>query len=296
MILPTRCDRLLRSVVHLATTPGGDDEHASDVQEPTVIDIGTTKLYHEVRGSGPAMLLISGSVGDADDWLGVAPALAEEFTVVTYDRRGFSRSPGPPGWSSSSVSEQADDAAALLRTLGLAPAVVVGSSAGGSIVCDLVTHHPELVRHAVIHEPPLLAVVPDGQEIIACYRAAALEAMAEGGPRLAMEGFMRANAGDEVFDSIDREVRERMLDNGAVLFSIELPWVMTFVPDPDRMRASGVPLTVVVGADNRDTWFGDGASWLADQAGATLVEQPGGHVGFDSHPKEFVELIHRLVG
>jgi hypothetical protein len=62
------------------------------------------------------------------------------------------------------------------------------------------------------------------------------------------------------------------------------------------MRASGVPLTVVVGEDNRDTWFGAGASWLADQAGATLVEQPGGHVGFDSHPKEFVELIHRLVG
>ena len=38
-----------------------------------LIDVGTTRLYHEVRGSGPALLLISGRGGDAGQWMRVAP-------------------------------------------------------------------------------------------------------------------------------------------------------------------------------------------------------------------------------
>ena len=45
------------------------------------------------------------------------------------------------------------------------------------------------------------------------------------------------------------------------------------------MRASGVPLTVAVGAENRDTWYGAAAAWLAEGTGADLVELPGGHGG-----------------
>jgi alpha-beta hydrolase superfamily lysophospholipase len=70
------------------------------------------------------VLLISGGMGDAGQWAPVAPTLAEEFTVVTYDWRGFSRSPRPDGWTATSVAELADDAAALLRDCDLAPAAV----------------------------------------------------------------------------------------------------------------------------------------------------------------------------
>jgi pimeloyl-ACP methyl ester carboxylesterase len=72
--------------------------------------------------------------------------VAQELTVVTYDRRGFSRSPRPDGWAASSVAEQADDDAGLLWALDLTPAVVVGHSAGGSIAYSLVVRHPEVVR------------------------------------------------------------------------------------------------------------------------------------------------------
>ena len=107
--------------------------------------------------------------------------------------------------------------------------------------------------------------------------------MAEGGPRHAMEVFIRGNAGDEVadqwFESLDPSGRDRILDNGAVFFPIELPAFAAFVPDRNRMQASGVPLTVAVGAENRDTWYGAAATWLAEGTGAELVELPGGLVG-----------------
>jgi pimeloyl-ACP methyl ester carboxylesterase len=170
--------------------------------------------------------------------------------------------------------------------------VVVGHSSGGSIACGLVVRHPEVVRHAVLYEPPLFAVLPNGQELVAGMRAATDQAVAEGGPRHAMEVFMRSVVGDEVadmwFEFADPAERDRGLDNGAVLFPIELPWAARFVPDREGMRASGVPLTVVAGAENRESWFGAAASWLAEGTAADHVELPGGHVGFITHSEQFV--------
>jgi pimeloyl-ACP methyl ester carboxylesterase len=260
-----------------------------------LIDTGTTKLYHEVHGSGPPLLLITGAIGDAGGWGRVLPLLAEEFTVVTYDRRAMSRSPRPAGWAATSIAEQADDAAALLRALALGPALVVGHSGGASIACGLVARHPGLVRHAVLYEPPLIAVAPGAETMVAGAKAAIDRAVGEGGPRQAMEQAMRADGGDEAIDLLIASTPpadlERMLGNGAVFFEIELPMFASFVPDRDGMRAGGVPLTVALGADNRDTWFGAASAWLAEGTGAELVELPGGHGGLVTHPEALVELV-----
>ena len=55
-------------------------------------------LYYKVRGAGPLLLLICGGIYDAAGYAGLADRLADRYTVVTYDRRGNSRSPldGPP--------------------------------------------------------------------------------------------------------------------------------------------------------------------------------------------------------
>jgi pimeloyl-ACP methyl ester carboxylesterase len=125
-----------------------------DVQQ---LQANRTVLHTETRGHGPAVLLIAGAGGDAAELAGVAAALADAFTVTTYDRRGNSRSPRPAGWTATSIAEQADDAAALLAALGQTPAVVVGTSAGGSIALELALRHPQAARAAIIHEPPILA-------------------------------------------------------------------------------------------------------------------------------------------
>jgi pimeloyl-ACP methyl ester carboxylesterase len=262
------------------------------------VAVGAATLYCEVCGSGPPLLLITGGGGDADFWARLAPSLATEFTVVTYDRRGCSRSPRPAGWTATSVDEQADDAAALLRTLDMTPAVVIGHSGGASIACALAARHPTVVRHAILYEPPLLAVLPNGAEIVGGFRAMVAQAMAEGGPRRGMEAFIRANAGDDAYEawlaSTDPALRERFFGNAEVFFSIELPAFATFVPDRERLRASGVSLTVAVGEQNRDGWYGAAARWLAEGTGADLVTLPGGHGGFITDQEAFVQVVRRI--
>ncbi len=111
------------------------------------------ELYYEQRGEGPPLLLIMGAAGYGGVFERFAELLADEFTVVTYDRRGNGRSPRPPGWDETSPEEQADDAAALLEGLGLSPAAIFGTSSAGIFALAMLIRHPESVRGAVLHEP-----------------------------------------------------------------------------------------------------------------------------------------------
>jgi pimeloyl-ACP methyl ester carboxylesterase len=94
------------------------------------ITVNGTALYHEVRGTGPPVLLIMGATGDGGHFDRLADRLADEFTVISYDRRGNGRSPAPAGWRTTSPEEQADDAAALLGALETGPAAIFGTSSG----------------------------------------------------------------------------------------------------------------------------------------------------------------------
>ena len=121
-------------------------------------DVNGTTLHVEVRGSGPALLIIHGGGEDAEVWRPVAERL-EDFTVVTYDRRGTQRS-GRDDWPGGGSAQHADDAAALLRALRLAEVTVFGSSSAGIVALQLALRHPTLVRRALVFEPGLFRQVP----------------------------------------------------------------------------------------------------------------------------------------
>jgi pimeloyl-ACP methyl ester carboxylesterase len=127
---------------------------------PTVT-VNGAELYYEVRGGGPPVLFIMGATGTGGVFETVAEILSDEFTVATYDRRGNGRSPRPAGWETTSAEEQADDAAALLDALDLAPGVVFGTSAGGLFALCVLIRHPEAVRGAILHEPALFSLFDD---------------------------------------------------------------------------------------------------------------------------------------
>jgi pimeloyl-ACP methyl ester carboxylesterase len=129
------------------------------VPEAEVNGIG---IYYELEGSGEPLALVHGSWGDATSWRFVVPGLAERFRVLTYDRRGHSRSerPDTPG----SIDEDGDDLAALLEALDLAPAHVATNSWGGNIALRLATRRPDVFRSLSCHEPPLWSLLEGDAE------------------------------------------------------------------------------------------------------------------------------------
>lgn len=119
-------------------------------------------LYYELQGDGEPLALVHGSWGDATSWGLVVPGLAKRFRVLTYDRRGHSRSERPD--TPVRIDEHGDDLAALLEALDLSPAHVATNSYGGNIALRLATRRPEVFRSLSCHEPPLFGVLDDDPE------------------------------------------------------------------------------------------------------------------------------------
>jgi pimeloyl-ACP methyl ester carboxylesterase len=106
-------------------------------------------LYYEEAGHGVPILLVPPSGATASTWGPVVGELARVGRVITYDRRGYARSGGPPV---RSVARHTADAAAVLEVLRASPAVVVGTSAGATIAVDLAVRRPDLVQAVIAHE------------------------------------------------------------------------------------------------------------------------------------------------
>ena len=155
--------------------------------------------------------------------------------MITYDRRGNSRSPRPAGWASTTVDEQADDAAALLLGLQVAPAIVFGTSAGAGIAANLAIRHPGLLRGVVFHEPIFPSGVANAVDIRARRKALIEEGIATGGVRAASELVLRSVAGEQTYNSLDPELRERLLGNGEVLLNIEMSAYLEYEPSPGQL-------------------------------------------------------------
>lgn len=105
--------------------------------------INGIKLYHEQHGNGAPLLLIMGFTANATAWEPALPALTTQHRVITFDNRGAGRSDQPEG--PYSMAQLADDAVALLDTIGVDRAHVYGVSMGGMIAQHVYLRHPDRV-------------------------------------------------------------------------------------------------------------------------------------------------------
>ena len=251
-------------------------------------------LYYEVRGTGPAVLMIAGATGDAGHFSSVADMLSSDYTVITYDRRGNSRSAA--GQTATTLEQQADDAARLIRHLASEPATVFGTSGGAIIALKLAMRHPQAVGQLIVHEPPLVGVLPDAEQLGRQLLTEVQKALAAGGPDSAIERFIRDNAGSDVFERLDQALRTRMVTNGRWFFSNELAMFASWVPTPAELRGLHVPVRVLAGRDSRGTYYHRAAEWLAKAVSTELVEVSGSHAPYLAIPDQFAASLAPLLG
>lgn len=259
-----------------------------------VVEVNGATLYYEKRGTGPSILLIAGSTGDAGHFSRSADLLADEFTVVVYDRRGNSRSPRPRGWTVTSVAEQADDAAGLIRALDLAPAAVFGASVGGPIALDVMLRHSHLVRAGILQDPAVFSVLPDPLEPVIPRRRILEEALRTSGPRGAIEALVRYLNDDAFFAAIPADVLERMLGNADTVLTIESPGFAGWPLTRQDIAKLHMPVSLMIAAETLPE-YRKVTAWLADELKVEPVTVPGKHAFYCYRPQDLADALRALL-
>jgi pimeloyl-ACP methyl ester carboxylesterase len=282
--------------------------------KPNTLKVPGANLYYEVRGSGPVLLLICGGVYDADGYAGLAQQLADRYTVVTYDRRGNSRSPldGPP--EHQRIEVHGDDAQRVLVAAGVTggePAHVFGNSSGAMIGLELAARHPEQVRTLVAHEPPLFELLSDRDRWRTVIQGVEDAFLAQGaGPAMQVLGAgLEMGGGAQEEGRVpggaqaprgepDRETMRmmaRLEKNMEFFIGYEVPPFNRYTPDIAALQASPARVVMAVGEASEGEPPYRAAFAVAERLGSTPVVFPGDHGGFGAQPEAFAARLHEVL-
>jgi 3-oxoadipate enol-lactonase len=121
---------------------------AAALEKGRAVAANGLQIYTEQVGEGPDVLLIGGLGDTVESWELQLDGLADRYRLTAFDNRGAGRTPAADG--PVSVELMADDAAGVLRALGIGSAHVAGFSGGSVIAQELALRHPELVRSLVL--------------------------------------------------------------------------------------------------------------------------------------------------
>ena len=251
------------------------------------VNANGTTLYTEQTGNGPSLVFVHGMCGDARVWADQVQRLQDRFRCTTYDRRGHSRSPRTA--VTETVELHGDDLAALITALDLAPTVVVGSSGGARVSLDLVRRYPELVRGAVLSEPPVGSLAPEAfAAMISAVAPAVSHAAETDGPRAAVDAFFSAIC-PGLWSRIDEPIKDRYRDNAPMLFAdLGMPGYELSQRD---IAAIDVPVLVLAGTVSHPALHDAAqnlASWLPN---ARYLELDCGHVTYAEQPADFARAV-----
>lgn len=272
---------------------------ASDPTTHT-LDVPGARLYYERRGSGPLLLMI-GSPMDSTGFAPLANALADDYTVVTYDPRGIGSSSREDTTQDVTPEQQADDVHRLLDALGGQPAYVFGSSGGAVVGLALVTAHPDQVRTLVAHEPPAVELLPDGAVVRAQIEDIYHTYRADGAERAMQKFMVHAGLGDTPGQEDgprwepSAEEMARMRATTEHFLAHLLRPTTRYRPDIQALRAASTRIVVAGGATSKGQLANRTAVALADQLGTSVVDFPGDHGGFVALPEQCGRVLDQVL-
>jgi O-succinylbenzoic acid--CoA ligase len=241
----------------------------------------------------PTVLLVHGTLLTSSQFLRLGYLLQPGFRVLAMDRRGSGSSrmeqPAPVP-----IARHLADMVAILDAAGVERAVVFGHSFGANLSLELAARRPDRVASVVAYEPPYVALAnPDLAARFAPLPAAVASAFDRGGSPAAAQTFLRAVAGDAVWESLTPLQRSQSQAEGAGALADSS---MTGL-DPDGLARIACPVAVVTG-DASDAFY----ALLADALAARIprarrVTLPGlDHGAPIADPAPFAELVRAQAG
>ena len=210
------------------------------------VEASRLRLAVDEHGEGPPVLLIHGAGCTRSLWRETIAALGAGARVVAYDRRAYGDSEGPEGYRGTTVYEQAEDAAAVIRALGAAPAALCGHDVGALVALDLLLRHAGLARSAVLLEPPLFSLSVAGSEAVGTLREAVVHGAEAGGPAGAVEAYLAAVGGPATADRLGG-ARLEEARAAAPALAADLAAAPAWGYSRRELRAIAAPVTVLAG-------------------------------------------------
>ncbi|MFX0574467.1 alpha/beta fold hydrolase [Nocardia nepalensis] len=294
----------------------------SDKNASRIVEVPGARLYAESAGSGPPLVLVSGGGGDAGMYENAVPLLVERYTVITFDRRGNSRSPFTAPDAAIDATTQAGDVVAVLDAYGIDRAYLFGNSGGGVIGLEVLAHHGDRLVAAVVHEPPVIRLLPEGssarQELLDINRLAVEKSLMRGyaafgaltvpnlpavlrttAGQIALAGASRVGlAAGSAFRRIsggEPSTMTRQLGNADLLLTREMPALcFDYRPEIDALRKVEVPWRLATGRDSAGRSYCLATEALAHELNMVSAQFPGGHVAYLVQPEEFAARLCQL--
>ncbi len=265
------------------------------------LPVPDAELYYEVRGHGPMLLISQSGEGGARRSEALVRELEADFTVITYDRRGLSRSRihGTPG---ASMATHADDAHRLLAALTDAPVAMLGCSMGASIGLHLAVTHPGQLSTLIAHEPvsPWLLAATERAHHLA-ELAQCQEVFRAEGWRAALAPMVRTLGIDPANQDVEPGVRLAPITaerarNFEYFLGHDFTAVRADCVDVTALRESPVRIVPATGRTTGPQVFDRKcARELAELRDAPLVEFPGGHNGNLTHPAAYAAVVRAVL-
>ena len=113
------------------------------------IPVRDLHLYYEIRGAGPRLLSISGTIGDLRRSPNIFDTpIAQHFEILAFDQRGLGQTSRPD--IPYTMVDYADDANTLLDRVGWSHGLVVGISFGGMVAQEFALRYPHRVERLVL--------------------------------------------------------------------------------------------------------------------------------------------------
>lgn len=111
-----------------------------------------TPIAYEQSGNGPVVILVAGALSDRSDHKRIAKLLADDFTVINYDRRGRGASGDRQPYA---VAREVEDIDALIEAAG-GSAILFGSSSGAALALEAAAKLSSKVKKVAMYEPPFI--------------------------------------------------------------------------------------------------------------------------------------------
>ena len=185
-------------------------EREDMLRETGLAEVNGARIYYEVAGEGDPLVLVHAGIADSRMWEDQLMAFADRYRVIRYDMRGF----GMTAMVKGPFSHH-EDLRALLDSLGVERANLVGCSMGGKTVLDFALEYPQKVGNLVLVGSAVGGFGPDidpprqWDEILAAEEAGDLKRVSELEVQVWVDGPWRSP--EDVGASVRNLVREMNL-------------------------------------------------------------------------------------